>query len=122
MTVLLPCITTGVKYADGSTIIGLINSHDEFSYKTEVQNLVKSEANNLILSASKTKKLISDFRCEKTLCLPVTISGTKVEMVSSFKCLGVTISNYLSWHVNTDALVRKSLQRLIYMTVGHIHM
>ncbi len=63
----------------------------------------------------KPKKLISYLGCEKTLCLPVTINGTKVEMVSSFKCLGVTISNDLSWHVNTDALVRKSLQRLFFL-------
>ncbi len=86
-----------VKYAEVTPIIGLINSHDESSYRTEAQNLVKwSEVNDLILNFSKTKEPIFDSRHEKTPHLLITINGTEVEMVSSFKFLGVTVSNDLS--------------------------
>lgn len=104
-----------VKYADDTTVIGLINSNDESLYRAEVQNLVRwSEANNLTLNASKTKELVIDFRRNKTTHLPITINGSKVEMVSSFKFLGVTISNDLSWHSNTSTIVKKSQQRLFF--------
>ncbi|KAI5627509.1 gastrula zinc finger protein XlCGF28.1-like [Silurus asotus] len=69
--------------------------------------------NNLTLNATKTKELIVDFRkSNRRRHLPVNINGTEVERVSSFKFLGVHISDDLSWQQNTSALVKKAQQRL----------
>ncbi len=105
-----------VKYADDATFIGLINFNDESHYSSEVQNLVKwREINNLTLNASKTKELVIGFSRGRASHLPVTINSTVVEMVNSFKFLGVTITNDLNWCLNTCIIVKKSLERLFFL-------
>lgn len=105
-----------LKSADDTTVIGKINCNDESLYRAEVQNLVKwSEKNSLILNASKTKEIIIDFCRKKRSHLPLIINNTEVEMVSSFKFLGVTITNNLRWHLNTSTIVKKSMQRLFFL-------
>ena len=46
---------------------------------------------------------------------PVHINGAEVERVSSFKFLGVHISEDLSWSLNTSSLVKKAHQRLFFL-------
>ncbi len=61
----------------------------------------------------KTKELIMDFR--KRQQRPYTslmISGTPVERVSSFKYLGVNISEDLTWTTHIQTQVKKARQRL----------
>ena len=43
---------------------------------------------------------------------PLFIDGTPVQRVSSFKYLGVLISEGLSWTVHTDTVVRQHLYHL----------
>ena len=71
---------------------------------------------NLILNTSKTKEMIIDFR--RTGCLshsPLLIGKEEVERVSSFKFLGVTVADNLSWTTNTTSAVKKAQQRLFYL-------
>ena len=46
---------------------------------------------------------------------PLLIEGAPVERVSSFKYLGVHISEDLSWTVHTDTVVKKARQRLYHL-------
>ena len=43
---------------------------------------------------------------------PICINGEAVERVSSFKFLGIHISEDLSWSQNSTTLVKKAQQRL----------
>ena len=43
---------------------------------------------------------------------PVTIQGSDIELVDSFKYLGVHLNNKLDWSHNTDALYKKGQSRL----------
>ena len=72
-------------------------------------------ANDLDLKVIKTKEMVFDRRKNKSPLLPLTISGEEVEQVDSFRFLGVTISNDLSWAVHTDLSVRKAHQRLYFL-------
>jgi hypothetical protein len=72
-------------------------------------------ANDLDLNVTKTKEMVFDRRKKKTPLLPLTIRGVNVEQVDSFKFLGVTISNDLSWAVHTDLSVKKAHQRLYFL-------
>ncbi|KAK3516018.1 hypothetical protein QTP70_001751 [Hemibagrus guttatus] len=106
-----------IKFADDTTVIGLISDNDETSYRAEVQHLVAWCAdNNLLLNTSKTKELIIDFRREKGRTYdPIHINGMAVERVSSFKFLETHISEFLSWTTNTSSLVKKAHQCLCYL-------
>jgi hypothetical protein len=81
---------TIIKFADDTTVVGLITDNNETAYRVEVRELaVWCQDNNLSLNVSKTKDLIMDYR----------------KQVESFKFLGVHITNELSWskHTKTDA-------------------
>uniref|UniRef100_A0A669F608 Reverse transcriptase domain-containing protein n=1 Tax=Oreochromis niloticus TaxID=8128 RepID=A0A669F608_ORENI len=106
-----------VKFADDTTVLGLISDNDETNYRTEVQQLESwCHDNNLVLNAKKTKEIIVDFRRKgHSNHLPLFIGGGEVERVSSFKFLGVTVTEDLSWGNHTTLAVRKAQQRLYYL-------
>ncbi len=65
---------------------------------------------------SKTKELIVDFtKRHLRPYTPLVISGTPVERVSSFKYLGVNISEDLSWTTHIQTQVKKARQRLYHL-------
>jgi hypothetical protein len=54
---------TIIKFADNTTVVGLITDNDETAYRKEVRELaVWCQDNNLSLNVSKTKGLIVDYR------------------------------------------------------------
>ncbi len=72
--------------------------------------------NCLSLNVSKTKELIVDFRKKQQRpYTPLMISGTPVERVSSFKYLGVNISEDLTWTTHIQTQVKKARQRLYHL-------
>ncbi|KAI3376031.1 hypothetical protein L3Q82_016564 [Scortum barcoo] len=69
----------------------------------------------LCINVKKTKEMIVDFRRGRHLPSPLYIGGTAVEVVSSFRYLGVHISDDLTWSKNTSCLIRKAHQRLYFL-------
>ncbi|GFS07598.1 reverse transcriptase [Elysia marginata] len=56
-----------LKFADDTTLQGLINVNDEAAYRSEIERFVMwCEDNFLKLNTSKTKELIFDFRKNKS--------------------------------------------------------
>ena len=107
---------TIIKFADDTTVVGLISNNDESAYREEVRHLAEwCAGNNLALNTKKTKELIVDFRKKAGTHTPIHINGTEVERVTSFKFLGVHISEDLSWTLNTSTLVKKAHQRLFFL-------
>ncbi|KAI3355950.1 hypothetical protein L3Q82_004497 [Scortum barcoo] len=102
---------TIVKFADDTTIIDLITGDDEMAYREEVRDLTSwCQDNNLHLNVSKTKGAdIVDFRRrQREEHAPLSINGTTVERVSSFRFLGVHISEDLTWTHHTDFITSSS--------------
>ena len=65
-----------IKFADDTTIVGLISGGDETAYREEIQRMAAwCSENNLILNTSKTKELIIDFRRNKKNIRSVWING-----------------------------------------------
>lgn len=51
------------KFADDTSVVGLIKNGDEADYRREVEELVRwCESNNFILNVSKTNEMVVDFR------------------------------------------------------------
>uniref|UniRef100_A0A3B1KH12 Reverse transcriptase domain-containing protein n=1 Tax=Astyanax mexicanus TaxID=7994 RepID=A0A3B1KH12_ASTMX len=105
-----------VKFADDTTVVGLISNNDESHYRSEVSRLASwCKHNNLSLNTEKTKEIVVDFRRTHTLHTPLFINGTAVERVSSTKFLGVHVTEDLSWSTNSASLARKANQRLYFL-------
>merc|ERR1711895_312881 len=111
--------TSIIKFADDTTVVGLISAGDETEYRREVARLAAwCRENNLELNISKTKELIIDFRRKnKTDMQPLVINGEEVEIASNFRFLGVHLDDDLSWSTNTAAIIKKAHQRLYFLRV-----
>ena len=102
-----------IKFADDTTVVGLITNNDKTAYREEVRALrVWCQENNLSLNVNKTKEMIIDFRKQQREHLLIHIDGTAVEKVESFKFLGVHIMDKLKLSTHTDSVVKKAQQRL----------
>ncbi len=80
-----------IKFADDTSVVGLISNNDETHYREEVAQLAEwCGANNLSLNVEKTKEVVMDFRRNPVDHHPLTIDTSTVERVSSAKFLGCT--------------------------------
>jgi hypothetical protein len=58
---------TIIKFADDTTMVGLITDNDKTAYREEVRDLaVWCQNNNLSLNITKTKEIIVDYRKSRT--------------------------------------------------------
>ena len=70
---------------------------------------------HLQLNATKTKEMVVDSRRSQPPLLPVSIEGVSVEVVNTYKYLGVHIDNKLDWSANVDAIYKKGQSRLYFL-------
>ena len=93
------------KFSDDSAIVGCIRDGQEGEYRSLVDNFVQWCRNNHIqLNTTKTKEMVVDFRRSQPPLLPVSIKGVSVEVVNTYKYLGVHMDNKLDWSANVDAI------------------
>uniref|UniRef100_A0A3B1IU70 Reverse transcriptase domain-containing protein n=1 Tax=Astyanax mexicanus TaxID=7994 RepID=A0A3B1IU70_ASTMX len=91
-----------IKFADDTTVLGLITKGDESAYREEVQRLTDwCTVNNLHLNVDKTKEMVVD--------------GSSVEIVKSTKFLGVHLADNLTWTLNTSSTAKKAQQRFYFL-------
>ena len=104
------------KFADDTTVTGLISDNNEDYYRREIDGIVNwCDNNNLFLNVSKTKEIIVDFRKNKNNLDPVIINNSVVEQISVFKFLGCYLTDDLSWHYNCTQILKKARQRLFFL-------
>ena len=104
-----------LKFADDTTLVGLVSDSDESEYRHEVSSLVSwCDTHNLQLNASQTREMIVDFRKRKNPLAPIIVNGDSIERVDCFKFLA-TVSSDLAWVNNTGAVVKKAQQRLFFL-------
>ncbi|KAK3542855.1 hypothetical protein QTP70_005441 [Hemibagrus guttatus] len=105
-----------LKFADDTTVIGLIQDGDESAYRQEIEQLAAwCSLNNLELNTLKTVEMIVDFRRNTPALPPLTIMNSTVPTVESFRFLGTTISQDLKWDTHIDATIKKAQQRLYFL-------
>ncbi len=101
-----------LKFADDTTLIGLIQDGDESAYRQEVKELaVWCSLNNLELNTLKTVEMTVDFRRNPPALPPITIMNSTVTAVEWFRFLSTTISQVLKWDIHLDSIVKKAQQR-----------
>ncbi|TWW71928.1 hypothetical protein D4764_16G0004250, partial [Takifugu flavidus] len=86
-----------IKFADDTTLIGLISNGDETAYRREVARLVSwCGHNNRQLNAQKTVEMIVDFRKVTAPLPPLALMDSPITIVDSFRFLGTTITRDLN--------------------------
>ncbi|TWW77638.1 hypothetical protein D4764_12G0010280 [Takifugu flavidus] len=97
-----------IKFADDTTLIGLISDGDETAYRREVARLVSwCGHNNLQLNAQKTESH-SPFA-------PLALMDSPITIVDSFRFLGTTITRDLKWEPTISSLIKKAQQRMFFL-------
>ena len=111
-----------VKFAEDTTIVGLITDSDESAYREEVDTLTTwCQDNNLSLNVSKTKEMIVDYsRQQEEEHAPLHINRSEVERVSCFRFLGVHISDDLFWSALTDKVLKVARKRLFFLETEEV--
>jgi hypothetical protein len=106
-----------IKFADDTAMLGLITNDDDSIFQQQLAMFVNyCDANFLELNVSKTKEMVIDYRtthvCKPS---PITIKGSEVERVTSYKYLGIVIDEKLSWHLYIDSLIKRLNTRMYCM-------
>jgi len=105
-----------IKYADDTAILGLIKNNDCTLYMETINNVTEwCKDNCLDLNVSKTKEMLFDFRRVKPEIRPVCIDDTNVDVVKTYKYLGVNIECNLKWEELVIAHVKKANKRLYHL-------
>ena len=101
------------KYADDTVVVGLCDGEEDSEYLKYV-NFVNDwcKTNYLKLNVQKTKELIWDFRKSKQDRKPVRINDMNVEVVPTYKYLGVIMDNKLSFAQHAEGQLVKVQKRL----------
>ena len=65
---------------------------------------------NMRLNEKKCKDMVINFlKYQPTVITPIQLNGIVIDRVSSYKLLGVIISNDLSWNEHCDSIHKKKL-------------
>ncbi|XP_061632963.1 lysophospholipase-like protein 1 isoform X1 [Phyllopteryx taeniolatus] len=111
-----------LKFADDTTVIGLIKDGDESAYRQEAERLeLWCGRHNLELNTLKTVEMIVDFRRHPSPQLALTFSSRLVSTVETFKFLGITISQDLKWATNINSVLKKAQQRMYFLRLLRKH-
>ncbi|KAI4875625.1 hypothetical protein NFI96_009276 [Prochilodus magdalenae] len=104
------------KFSDDTAIVGCIRNGQEAEYRKLVSDFVSwCKLNQLQLNISKTKEMVVDFRKNRSPQAPVTIDGEEVEVVCTYKYLGVHLDNKLDWSSDTSAVFKRGQSRLYFL-------
>lgn len=102
-----------IKYADDSIQCGLCTNSNYTPYFDEISTFTNfCDENFLELNVGKTKEIIIDFRKNAVAPNPVNVKGHQIDQTKTYKYLGVTLNNTLTWTDNTDMTLKKVNPRL----------
>jgi hypothetical protein len=69
----------------------------------------------MALNKTKTKFMVINFTKKFQFSTRITLDGTPLEEVTECKLLGVTINNQLTWHQNTENMIKKANTRMLIL-------
>ena len=106
------------KYIDDVTAIELIEHSDHASsiMQSTVNEIIDwSDKNRMKLNIHKTKEMIVDFSKNKLSPPLIEVENQFIQRVLSFKLLGVTVMNTLSWDNHVTNICLKVNRRLHFL-------
>ena len=111
--------TTAIIYADDTTlfVIGKNVRFLEKKLQTDLNSVsMWLKANYLCLNETKTKIILFNKQGIVNFYEPkIIINGISIEMVESFKFLGITIDRNLDWNTHSELISKRLLQSLFVL-------
>lgn len=96
-----------IKFADDTTVEGLINEKNESAYRENGQRLT-DWCNNLPLNVDRTKEMVVDFRGPQSNHSLKKINGSSVKIIKGTTFHGVHLAENISWCFNTSPIANKA--------------
>ncbi|KAI4880092.1 hypothetical protein NFI96_008261 [Prochilodus magdalenae] len=85
------------KFSDDTAIVGCVRNGQEYRLSLVEDFVEWCNTNHLKLNITKTKEMCIDFRRSRPSQQPISIKGVDVEVVRSYKYLGVHLDEMLDW-------------------------
>ena len=106
------------KYVDDVTISESLKKNEVSVLQSDLNTIERwTVNNNMKLNGKKCKEMIVSFVRSENDIPRLLIDGLPLDLVPSFKILGLTMNNKLKWQDNTEALVKKASKRLYIIRV-----
>ena len=103
------------KFVDDTTMVEVINQYGTSNFQAAANQLATwSQLNFMNVNSRKTKEMCIG-SIAKNPPVPVCINGNCIDQVESFKLLGVTLANDLTWEAHTSAVCSKASKRLHFL-------
>ena len=103
-----------IKFVDDLTVLEVVPRNSPSLLNVVVDDIhAFAVNNNMRLNPRKCKSMTVDF-LHYNCCLPrpIAVGGSNMEQVSTFKLLGIHLSEDLTWAVHCDYIVKKANRRL----------
>ena len=103
-----------IKFVDGLTVLEVVPCNSPSLLNVVVDDIhAFAVNNNMRLYLRKCKSMTVDF-LHYNCCLPrpIAVGGSNIEQVSTFKLLGIHLSEDLTWAVHCEYIVKKANRRL----------
>ena len=103
-----------IKFVDGLTVLEVVPRNSPSLLNVVVDDIhAFALNNNMRLNPRKCKSMTVDFlHYNSCVPRPIAVGGSDIEQVSTFKLLGVHLSEDLTWAVHCDYIVKKANRRL----------
>ena len=106
------------KYVDDVTISESLKKNEVSVLQSDLNTIERwTVNNNMKLNGKKCKEMIVSFARSENDIPRLLIDGLPLDLVPSFKILGLTMDNKLKWQDNTEALVKKASKRLYIIRI-----
>jgi hypothetical protein len=103
------------KYVDDVTATETLGRDDASSMQLVLDDIHHwSNINNMNINAKKTKEMLLG-AVSKNPPPALQLAGQSIECVRSFKLLGVTVNDNLTWHDNISGICSKAAKRLHFL-------
>ena len=101
------------KYVDDTSMAETVHKGQPSGIQIAVDELVRqAETDKFQLNETKCKELQISFSRSADSFEAVTINNKPIEVVTSVKLLGLTISNNLEWNAHIENVIKKRSSRL----------
>lgn len=104
------------KYVDDTSCSEIVTKGNKSKLQEAVDDLSRQASlDGFQLNEAKCKELRIGFSNSNHDFEPLVLNGKPLELVTSAKLLGVTISHDLKWNMHTSELIRKCSSRLYFL-------
>lgn len=105
-----------IKFVDDITAVEIVDPDASSQMQSSIDQVVEwCKYNHMIINSKKTKDMLIGPMANNPP--DALMTSTKIERVTSFKLLGVILSNDLCWHDHVETICLKAGKRLHYLSL-----